>query len=266
MKIFTHKIWFPLSLVLAVSLFAEDLLTTLTDAEADALVAERVAKKEKALAEHIANTVPFVVLERREIDFDGRKLVSSRVADPDLPERAKGSSSTTRNDTSLPPEFYDDAVKENHTVSLSATVHEGEPTVTHLRWRIHGMTEDELEAWSNIDWRLMGALPGLETETDSYFTLLGVGPPSYGDEVPALPEFTGGKAEYFVFADSTAGADEKAFEVIDLLHHYYEANESELKIRHQRRQAIKEAEERYEAANPAKPEKAEIYFWKPDTD
>lgn len=246
------------------SVTAKELPTALTDAEADAIVAQQVASKAQQVSEHLANTESFTILERREIDFGGRKLISHRVADPGLPKTKNKAPLATLPTTSLPPRSFMYTSKENHTVLLSATVHEGEPTVTHLRWRILGLAEQELEAWSNIDWRLMSGTSNLESETDSYFILLGVGLPSYSDEVPSLPISVDGKAEYFVYADSNDGVEEKAFEVIDLLHSYYEVNEPQLKIHHQRREAINDAWERHKAANPAKPQKAEIYFWKPD--
>jgi hypothetical protein len=86
--------------------------------------------------------------------------------------------------------------------------------------------------------------------------------PSHDDDVPDLPPFTEGRAEYFVFADASAQIDEDAFEGIDLLHSYFDANKSELKIRYQRKEAIDAAKVRYEAANPEKPKNATVHFWK----
>lgn len=247
-------------------LSAERTLATLSDAEADALVAQEVADKAQRESEHLANTLAFTVLERREADLDGRKLISNRVMDPALPPAKQRRPSGSLAQKTLPARFIQDSAKKNHTVSLSATVHPGEPTVTHLRWRIMGLTDGELEAWSRIDWRLMGGISDLKSETDHYFILLGVGPASYADEVPALPASVDGKAEYFVYADSTDGVEEKAFEVIDLLHRYYELNEPQLKIRYQRQTAMNAARERHETAHPTKPKNAEIYFWKPGAD
>lgn len=260
------RLTFPLlglscCLALIQPLLGETSLSTLSDSEADAIIADQVAKKEKYEADHIANSVAFTVLERREIDMGERKLIANRVADPQLPKlKEEVKDNATSTSESLPPEFFNSTPREQHTLLLSATIHEGEPTVTHLRWRGHDGVE--FEAWSNIDWNFMRGMVNLHSETDEYLVLQGVGPPSFDDEVPALPPFTEGKAEYFVFADSAADIDDNAYEGIDLLHSYYEANEAELKIRYQRQEAINAAKERYKAANPEKPKNTVIHFWK----
>ena len=64
----------------------EAMLSPLSDSEADAIVAREVARSEKAEAEHIANSVAFTVLERREVDLGDRKLITNRVSDPKLPK------------------------------------------------------------------------------------------------------------------------------------------------------------------------------------
>lgn len=251
------------SLAIIYSVSGETPLSTLSDAEADAIIAERVAKKEKAEAEHIANSVAFTVLERREVNMGERKLIANRVADPKLPKLKKKEKSVPSS-VSLPPDFTSYTPKEQHTLLLSATIHEGEPTVTHLRWR--GADGVEFEAWSNIDWDLMRGIMTLSSETDEYLVFQGVGPPSQSDDVPALPPFTEGKAEYFVFADSTTAIDDDAYEGIDLLHSYYEANEAELTVLHQRHEALSAAKKRYDAENPKKPKNTVVHFWKSDND
>lgn len=211
----------------------------------------------------------FQVLERRETKIGGRKVISIRVADPKLPKiKRKQRPARVTTNNSIPPQLLLAAAKEHHTVALSATVHEGEETVTHLRWSIYGKstaTRKKFEAWSRVDWNYMRGIPTLSTDTDKYMILMCIGPPSFSEEIPALPTATEGQAEYFVFADSLEDIDEKAFEVIDLLHAHYEANEPELKIHWQRRQAINDATKRHAEANPKKPQDSKVYFWKPET-
>ena len=244
---------------------ADSSLSPLTAAEADAIIADRVALKKQAEAEHIANSVAFSVLERREVDLGGRKLIANRVADPKLPKIKKAKkTSTGTTSNNVPPEFFNSTAKEQHTLAISATIHEGEPTVTQLKWR--GSDGTQFEAWSNIDWKLMRGIMTLSSETDEYLIFQGIGVPSHDDEVPALPPFTEGRAEYFVFADSTTQIDEDAFEGIDLLHSYFDANEAELKIRYQREVALNEARERHKALNPEKPKNAVVHFWKSEED
>lgn len=250
------------SFVIFCSVSADTGLAPLGDSEADAIIAARVAKQEKADADHIANSVAFTVLERREVDMGGRKLIANRVADPKLPKLKKKNS--TPSSATLPLEFTNYTPKEQHTLLLSATIHKGEPTVTHLRWR--GADGVEFEAWSNIDWNLMRGVSQLSSETDEYLILQGVGAPSYDDEVPTLPPFSEGKAEYFVFADSATAIDDDAYEGIDLLHSYYEANEAELIVLHQRHEALSAAKKRYDAANPKKPKNTVVHFWKSEDD
>jgi hypothetical protein len=250
--------------IVAQFIHAELLLTPLSDPEADAIVAREIATKEKAEAAHIANSMAFNVLERREVNLGGRKLISNRVSDPQLPERKTKKRAKPISSAAIPPELLNRLSKEQHTLLLSATIHEGEPTVTHLSWR--GVDGVEFEAWSSINWNFMRGVVNLSSETDSYLILQGVGPPSFEDEVPDLPPFTEGRAEYFVFADSAADIDGDAYEGIDLLHSYYEANEAALKVRYQRNEAINAAKKRYRAANPEKPKNAVVHFWKSGDD
>jgi hypothetical protein len=151
---------------------AESSVSPLTAAEADALIADRIARKKQAEAEHIANSVTFSVLERREVDLGGRKLIANRVADPKLPKIKKANKSsvgTTSN--SIPLEFLNSAEKEQHTLPISATIHEGDPTVTQLKWR--GSDGTKFEAWSNIDWKFMRGIMTLSSETDEYLIFQG---------------------------------------------------------------------------------------------
>jgi hypothetical protein len=240
--------------------YGEPTQSPLTATGADAIVLEAVARKANAEANHIANSVAFTVLERREVELDGRKLISNRVADPKLPKSVKVKAASASLNVGLPPEFLNQTERELHTLMISATIYKGEPTVTHLRWQ----TQDglKLEAWSNIDWNFMRGMMTVSSDTNEFLVLQGVGLPPDGDVVPDLPPFTAGRAEYFVFADSISDLDEIACEGMDLLHSYYEANELVLKTAHQRREAITAAQIRYDTANPKKPKNAVLHFWK----
>lgn len=241
---------------------ADSSLSPLSDAEADAIIAQQVAGKAQAEAEHIANSVAFTVLERREVDMGGRKLISNRVSDPKLPKLKVKTSTAAPADYVIPPEFLEYAAREHVTLMLSATVYNRE--VTHLKWRHE---EIEYEAWSSIDWNFMRGVNNLKSETKDFMIFQGVGDSYYDvNELPALPEFTPNQAEYFVFADSTSEIDDAAFEAVDILHSYYDANEAELKNRYQRYEALSAAKKRHDAAHPKKPKNAVVHFWKSEDD
>lgn len=240
---------------------AEEPLTTLSDAEADAIIAQQVADKAQREAEHLANTVAFQILERRELSIGDRKLIASRVADPKLP--AEESSAPVVSFSSTPPqEFVAYAAKEHVALMVSATVYDNR--ITQLKWRHETI---EYEAWSNIDWNFMRSVHRLQTDTADYSIFQGVGDlPLDESEIPELPPFTPDRAEYFVFVEQRQELDDAAFAPIDALHQHYEANEQELKTIYQRNVALSEARKRHEAAHPQKPKNAEIFFWKTETD
>lgn len=242
--------------------YGDLVLSTLSESEADAIIAQQIAGKEKAEAEHIANSVAFTVLERREVDMGGRKLISNRVSDPKLPKLKVKTSTAAPADYVIPPEFLEYAAREHVTLMLSATIYNRE--VTHLKWRHE---EIEYEAWSNIDWNIMRGVNNLKSETKDFMIFQGVGDSYYDEnELPALPEFTPNQAEYFVFADSTSDIDDAAFEAIDILHSHYEVNEAELKNRYQRYEALSAAKKRHDAAHPKKPKNTVVHFWKSEGD
>ncbi|MEO0509471.1 MAG: hypothetical protein AAF065_06405 [Verrucomicrobiota bacterium] len=239
---------------------AEESLTTFSDAEADAIIAQQVAAKAQREAEHLANTVAFQVLERREMSMGDRKLIACRIADPKLPKE-EVLAPVISSGSAQAPQFTNYIPKESVTLMLSASVYNN--SVTQLKWRHENI---EYEVWSSIDWNFMRSVHSLKTDTMDYSIVQGVGDlPLADNEIPELPAFTPDRAEYFVFLEEGQELDDTAFAAIDALHQHYEANEEMLKTVYQRNAALAEAKKRHKAANPEKPGNAEIFFWKSET-
>jgi len=256
----------------------------LSEREADAIVREKAEARERRgveRRERLTDRANFTVLERKEFDRGDRRIIMSRVAPPPVRTRTSGADSgETVNERISAAEFgemlrkYEE--KEYRTIMLSATVYDRE--FTELRWSHGG---ERYLAYSSIDFNFMRGFTEFETGGAVYSFLLGIGNESTGDigelnrlalkpgreglverQIPQKPVFTPGRAEYVVVSDDPAIIErDDVFDPIDALHTNFELNETRLRIRHQRAEALEEARKRYEAANPVEPQDIVINFY-----
>ena len=253
-------------------------LRPLSPAEADAIIQGRVEKREQREAQRLINRVNFTVLERKEVSVGNRKVILNRVVPPNLPPdmRSIPQSEPVQLSEAELEELIKSQEKPHLALFLSATVYDRK--LTKLRWYHDGQ---EFVVWSNVDFNYFTGIADVETEDAHYSILMGLGNENTkslrerkrhayaqgrhfpeSEDIPELPPFTRGRAEYFFIADrdETSGLDD-AFAAIDAVHSFYEENKRELHIAHQRREALREAKLRYEAANPEEPKDTVIHFW-----
>ena len=250
----------------------------LSDVEADALVSAQVAARAEREAARPINQVDLHVLQQREVErADGRRLILNRVAPPDLPDVTSIPTADTRID------FTDDELviaeeyeltdwelrylkrtdfKTNIVLSFSVTIYGGE--ITRMQWAHEGTL---FTVYSNIDFNyLRGVRGGSDPDGEYYYTLnMGIGEADLdeiGDVFYRLPVFHSGRADYYVDS-GTSGlySDDDVFAPLDVLHQWYSENEAQLKIQHQRREALNAAWKRYHKANPPEQQDTLINFW-----
>jgi len=253
-------------------------LRELSDAEADALILEREEARQQREADRLINRVAFTVLDRKEITLGERKLIMTRVVPPVLVNQADqvavpGNSLSAISLTGVESGPQNREQKDHRAVIISATVYDRQ--WTELRWHHQG---EAFVAYSNIDFNFLRSVTHFETATASYFFIMaianmpGTGVPEHPDkgrpqevtrpDLPAIPAFTPGRAEYAVLsADPSIIERNEVFDPIDALHAWFEQREPSLRIEYQRTQAINEAQKRHEARYPKEPPDTRIHFW-----
>ncbi|MEM0966558.1 MAG: hypothetical protein AAGJ81_10460 [Verrucomicrobiota bacterium] len=256
-------------------------LRPLSDREADEIIRQQEAKKQLRESQKLINRVDFTVVERRAVDMGDRKVILNRVNPPNLPPRAPARAATVHSDPMTEAQINEwmekMQAKPHRLLFLSATVIDRK--LTKIRWWHEGQ---ELKGWSNVDFNYLRGIGEFETEDAYYTVLIGLGNETTKDiqirrkfaeergldldlqltEIPDLPPFTKGQAEYFVISDQPDIIENDAvFAAIDSIHAFYDQNKRELKIQYQRTEAINAAKKRYEAANPEQPKDTVIHFW-----
>lgn len=224
-------------------------LLQLSDVDADAIIVEQFAKRDAAKALRLERlNGSFVLSEVWDVDAKGRTVIFRNVEAPDskLPIAKPVASDVS---SKLPANFVASATKPLKTASFSATVYDHE--ATRLRWRYEGA---DYVAWTNVDFNYLRGVNDLETTETNYFFLMGIGDTtSTSDEevpiLPALPE----EGPCYMLTQGDQGNFE-ATAALDALLDYYAGNESELKVLHQRCEALEAARKRYLKANPPQPE------------
>ena len=145
---------------------------------------------------------------------------------------------------------------------LSSTVYDH--AITRLSWRFEDM---DYVVFTNADFNFLRGVSSLVTDTHDFTFFMGVGDataannPYRSETVPDASNFSVKRSEYTVLQGDSE--NEAAFAGIEALLAHYDANLPNLKIQHQRREALTAAKKRYDAANPKEPEPFIMQFWVP---
>lgn len=252
-------------------------LRPMSDHEADMIVQQKADEKELRESQRLINRIDFTVLERKSVNMGDKKVILNRVAPPNLPQSAP---SAPKEPVELTEAEFAELMKlhekPHRALMLSATVYDRK--LTKLRW---GHGENEVTAWSNVDFNYLRGVVDFETEEAFYTVFLGIGNESIKElnqrnrlarkekwenyvveEIPKLPPFTANRAEYFVITDNDEIiSQDDLFAPIDSIHAFYEQNARKLHIQYQRTEALNSARKRYEEANPEQPKDTVIHFW-----
>lgn len=138
---------------------------------------------------------------------------------------------------------------------LSGSVYGNE--ITEIRWQHEGQW---VTAWSNVDFNHLRGVTGFDTADAHYsFLLVMDNQPIEAMEKPEIQKVLENQTEpaYLVEGD----VPDSALLGLEALHDYYGANATELEAAWKRSESIREARERYEAANPKQPEDVIIRYW-----
>jgi len=156
------------------------------------------------------------------------------------------------------------ANKTYESLTLIGTVYLGNNTITELTWT----TDDgkQHRAFSNVDFRVFTQMTDIETNTAviQWFPMITAsdGAPDSTLHGAALKQLNGKgvQANYIVEGESLSSATlGAAFDALDYLHAYYQANRAALISAYQKRMTDDAARE-LQAQNAPKPSPT-IYFW-----
>ena len=155
------------------------------------------------------------------------------------------------------------AKKAFESLTVSGTVYLGGRTVTELTWTIE---DKQYRALSNVDFRLFTQMLDVETEDTvfSWFPMIVAVPDTPDANLPTaalarLPRNDSEADFVFMGAKEDLKVNEKALDLLDYLHVYYEHHRTELVVDFNRREAEQRERERQEAAKP-KPNPT-LFFW-----
>ncbi len=242
----------------------------LSDAEADAIVAVQVEATRQSKDARLAALEKNRALSRKVLNKGGRRVVVERVVPPPIPEAKIAAGEPWQPTAEQLATAQRRAAKDHVALMLSATVYDRE--VTELRWTIDGARGI---AFSNVDFTLLRSVHDIETPRRVFSIFMGIGESDrrmrLGDppgrrRLPAAESFLGGPGTYRVAEWGGTDAEKEVLAGLDALHRHYLENEAELRVKDQRRRAIRSAWDRYRAANPPEPEDTLIQLWeKPST-
>lgn len=253
------KLYLALICLLPMTLCA-DPPTSITDTEADAIVAaEMVAKEAKRQAE----APNLIVLHRRQISLgQGQTLTIEKASGSNLPQRADEPDApalTEEQQLALQAEM--EAIK---TVSVSVWVYDKH--ISRMHWQYDGQS---YIAWVPADLNICRTIRDFPAGSQQYQLSMFLqnedtellekrwnaarqeGIELDLPEIPDLPVSSNDVTEYFVESDDPAilnNAD--AFESIEALLTFMDANRANLLAALQRQTALSEARKRYDAAHP----------------
>jgi len=217
--------------------------------------------------------VQFSEIARKEITIGDHKMTLIEVRPPVLPKAPP---------PPAPPPLTADqqatadrlAQKACASLSLTATVYIGKPTVTELRWRDETGTT-EYRAWSNADFRYLAQLPRIETETAVYeltpFLFLQAYapsdfPPGQKPPIPKGLNLSATDTDYVIDASAKdLAGQETTLAGLDYLHAYYQFHYVDLKAAYERAQVAGDAQEKQLRLHPPKAPDTTIRFWVPAT-
>lgn len=246
-------------------------LLPLTDLEADTIIQQRETSQQEAKAARIAELEEATVKsEGRGVLPNGQKVIIREVEPPasvvlSLVETAPESRSTEPLRLSLEhlTQLESFANKDYQTIMLSATVYDH--SVSRLSWR---HLSDEFIAFTNADFNYLRGTHSLDVDNTNFTFFMGIGNTirdanPYGDEVvPSSATFSRERSEYLLLQGDPDNAE--ALAGLETLLKHYDANLPELKVAHQRREALAAAQKRYNAKHPEEPEDFIMQFWVPE--
>lgn len=234
-------------------------LLPLSPAEADAIIEKQFSRKAEEKAAKLArvsNVKAFT--EARHVDAKGRTIIIRDVERPTVVPPVVAEQVQREGSSPLPSPKWAKPTKKHRSLALSATVHDKQ--ATHLRWIHNG---HPYEAWSNVDFNYLRPVTGIETKFDSFTIFKGIGdlttPEEENSLIPnSLPSLSD-KGPLYMMVDQHK-ASKEATAALDALLDYYADTEAELKVKHQRHEALATARKRFLEANPPKPETLHINF------
>lgn len=257
-----------LSLVFCSALVSQ----TLSDAEADRIVASEMAEIEARKAERTPEYT--VVSERTHLDGD-KEVILRKVLPPVFPDVTSKGEELSIDEKAFLADVERRLSMERRTLSMTIRIFDD--SLSEITWRGNGR---EIVAWSNMDFRYLNAFGEMEVDKVVYSLVAFVTVTSreeelarqkmviergfdYGlRELPDPAAFSGKDPEYLVFPDGEGDIPGELFENLDALHRYYVDNEVELKAAWQRAKALAEARKRHEQAYPENEGPVIINSWR----
>jgi len=261
---------------MAVLKAAEEVLPGMLSAqEAKAMVDEEVDLALKREKERLAEIKSVMAIHVTKSPLPSQKVTMRRVASKPWPARPPveipdGAVVWTEEQLAA----WRDTQVESRTVILSATVFDRK--ITELTWRNDGK---EFTAISNIDFNYLAPIIGFDngkTHWSAFFFVENVksekrergarlaminGWEHVARTIPDAKLLQSDAADYKIYADDAEDVPLDLIAELDALHEHYAANEKELKVAWQHREALNDARRAWAEANQAQPKDTVINFW-----
>lgn len=226
---------------------------SLSDAEADAIILQQEQAKADAKAEQIARRPDFQVLSTMTIDRGDHAVIIERVIPPILPDATPEPEVRKRESGPILEAFV--AEKDIVSMFLSGSVYGNE--ITEIRWQHEGQW---VTAWSNVDFNHLRGVTSFDAADAHYsFLLVMDNQPIEAMEKPEIQSALKGQPEPAYVVEGKV--PNSALWGLEAIHEYYAANAVELQAAWERSESIREARERYDAANPKQPRDVVIRYW-----
>lgn len=249
---------------------------TLSDAEADRIVAEEMAE---LAARQAAITPDYTVLSESTRSIGDKAVIIRKVLPPEVPETPLIENTLEEDEIEQLIEYYERRGQlERRTLSMGIRVFD-DAFSEILYWR-DGRT---IRICSNVAFRYLSPFGEIETDGALYSlvalvsetTLAEVqmqaarmrerGFPVENTILPNADLFSGIDPEYLVYRDSEEEIPDELFRDMDALHRYYLTHEAELTAKAQRAMALANAQKRYEEEHPKPDGPTVITVWYTET-
>jgi hypothetical protein len=246
---------------------------TLSDAEADRIVATEVAESEERKEARIPE---YTVLSESTRSIGGESVSIRKVLPPEVPEVEPIEQTLNAEELeTILADFERQQALERRTLSMGIRVFDD--TFSEITYRRDGRT---IRILSNVNFRYLIPFAEVEAGGALYSLVAFVSPitraaeqarldrmrgrslPVEDVELPSAELFSGSDPEYIVYSDGEGEIPGELYRDMEALHCYYVANEAELKEQAQRRKSLAEARKRYEKANPKVKKPKVIHYWK----
>lgn len=229
------------------------------------LTAGQITAQDTTPAAAPARPVFQVLAESTVRQPDGGSITFRQVAPPAVTPQSQARPAPAAASQAAPDQPPE---KELQVLSISASVKAGGLTV--LRWTCGGSRR--LQAVSNVDFRILEGLGGLETAQTIYHLILAAGPddqPLTDAEVLAAQSLPAGTAAYALLSDggstepaAMSPADAAALAALKALLDHFDTHRQELLQQQARREADSAARElAVRSAPPPPPRRSVIHFW-----